>query len=48
VAVDPKRGEPGDTEPATDAPDLLERVAEAVADLFDDEEDEAPTADPAR
>jgi hypothetical protein len=48
VAVDPKRDEPGDTEATDDAPDLLERVAEAVADLFDDEEDETPTADPAR
>jgi hypothetical protein len=26
-----------DTEPGDDPPDLLERVAEVVADLFDDE-----------
>jgi hypothetical protein len=28
------------TEPREDAPDLLERVAEAVADLFDDDDED--------
>lgn len=31
--------EPTGTEPGDEAPDLLERVAEVVGDLFDDETD---------
>ena len=35
---EPKPAEPNDAiEPDDDSPDLLERVAEVVADLFDDE-----------